>query len=198
LIVGSLPNEILFYSILSQKYTIFPIESDEAIEKFLNGLVARNCVIFERTRTIQNSFLLSDLFSCDKRTDVLCADGTMVIELPWYEKNLDQTGEIDYDSVLKIYNFYSCVYLLNYVLGERKMSDQSLPVVVYLKKGTTYVAKQAKLIPSIGQSEKFDEFEGRRIKMSCGIIHSKKKESLLFMNGQSVTQDDVNLMITNM
>jgi len=94
--------------------------------------------------------LLEELFSCENRDEVLCADGVSVKNLKIYEKNLVESKEIDYEPILKIYNFYSCVYLLNYIHTERTLKDQRIKIIAYLKSGETYVAKQASLITSIG------------------------------------------------
>lgn len=115
-----------------------------------------------------------------------------------YEKNLVESKEIDYEPILKIYNFYSCVYLLNYIHTERTLKDQRIKIIAYLKSGETYVAKQASLITSIGQSELLDQKKGRKVKMSCGAIYLRSKMPQIYLNGLPVNEKDVVAMVENM
>lgn len=99
------------------------------------------------------------------------------------------------EAVLKIYNFYSCCYLLNYIDVFSMRQDKINQSMVYLKLSTGFSARFVNIILSADQAIS-NEFSGwNTVELTCGTLFLKKKKALqLLLNGNEPTSEDAELL----
>jgi len=166
-IIGRIGKRTIFYSIISQIFVILDNQEESKVEELIQDLRNCNCIFFEREKTIEDSFLLSEIFDFEKRRKVICADEVRVSQLKQFEQNHDEQGYIDAEPLLKIYNFYSCCYLLNYLSQEVTDSDYYNKTHVYLFTDLGFVSKDVKIFFSIKKFESLKNKSYHYINEKC-------------------------------